>query len=136
VPFYVAVKGQAKIEAEIKEFSLTYKEGEGFSGYLLVENKGNVHLRPVITVAVPSDKQEHLKYFTLPLGVPIQAAKERKFEIKNERFYLEPGTYKINITCNYGDIYNVDKKVGKTTDFVIPATGEAVTVEYKGGSGK
>lgn len=120
VPIYVAVKERADIKAEILDYKVDYNIKDGFSGYLKIENKGNVHLRPFIRVFITNDQNEQVHYFNLPYGVPIQVGLQREYDFPKDVFKLEPGTYNLVIECDYGLIYNVDKKAYKEVKITVP----------------
>ena len=120
VPVYVAVKERADVKAEITDYNVKYDVKEGFTGQITVDNKGNVHLRPFIRVFITNDQSEQVHYLNLPYGMPIQVGLTGKYEFPKDIFKLKPGTYTLTIECDYGLIYDLDKKVTKEVKIVVP----------------
>jgi P pilus assembly chaperone PapD len=119
VPVYAVIKGKENIIAEIKDLNITYENNTGIQGWLVIENKGNVHIRPYTNIQILNSEGKAVAYFSVPYGLPVQVNKERKFDFSNENTKLEPGKYTVMATSECGKLYSQEKKIEKECELVV-----------------
>lgn len=119
VPIYAVVQGTGNIEAVIESINLSYdNENHTISGNIIIDNKSNVHIRPVIELTILDEKNELAAGFKLPYGQPAQKEQKRKFAV-NQKRVLKPGNYKVVVKADCGKLYGIDKIIQGEADFVI-----------------
>jgi hypothetical protein len=94
VPIYVTVTGTENIDFDIDSVNL-YKTGDSFSYKMILENKGNVHIRHSGAIEIYSKKKKKLlKTVSIQETVPTYCEQKREF---SERFLpineLKKGKY-------------------------------------------
>lgn len=119
VHIYAMVKGTEKIEAEIKEFTVKYDPSEGISGSVLIENKGNVHIRPITVISVLDMEDRQIINFSVPSDNPVHVMSSRAYSFNNKVPGLVDGRYKVIARTDYGSLYKRDIKAIKETELVV-----------------
>ena len=87
-----------------------------------VENKGNVHIRPTGRIVVTG--QDKATY-TVPIerGFPVYPGANLDYAVLWDKTDIAPGRYEGTIELDYGNIYNVDKKLVKKIRFEVKKNG-------------
>lgn len=126
VPIYAIVGGTEVIDAEIKGINVNYEEGI-LNGTILVNNKGNIHIRPNIEIKIFNSKDKLITGFYLPYGQPAQANQIRPF-IFQQNLMLNCGKYKLFVKVDYGKLYGMSDKSteGKAAFIVKAQIGEVI----------
>ncbi len=101
VPVYIRIKDTAVTKAQLDSFKIekvveTPKEIPHFyRARLLLENKGNVHLRPKIKVRLLQDG-EFVKTILFPFGKPVFPGNSHNYQTSWNvgEFEISPGIYK------------------------------------------
>lgn len=120
VAVYVAIKGTEVVKAKIAEVAVskaTSKEAikdEGADNKnikfsVIVQNKGNVHIRPKGKLLVKNREGSIVKELILPYGYPIMPNAGHAYDVIWEETGLVKGKYKIIASIQYGDIYQLNK---------------------------
>jgi P pilus assembly chaperone PapD len=120
VSLYVTAAGTEKADWEIQDVKIT-KTASEFTVSALVNDKGNVHIRPAGTVSVLSGNKT---LFTLDFaeGRPVYPGTSRTIVASNNNSVsLEEGKYTA-----VADISGAGQEKKKTTDFVINNSGEVI----------
>ena len=119
VPVYVTIKGTEKIDAEIVDVNAVYSQEHGISGWVLIKNKSNVHLRPYTIINVLNKEGKAVDHFNVQYGWVVQSGKTKRFSFNNKDTKLEPGKYKILITSFYAKIYKMDNKIEREVELEV-----------------
>ena len=103
VPVFLGILGTEVISCDIKEFSI-HKNAEGFSISTLIENMGNVHVRPRVEVI---DEKRISKNVRIADDIPIYPNSSRRISCqKKSADFADHGPYKVILSYvkPYGDI--------------------------------
>ena len=113
VAVYVAVKGTEKLDVRLSAFTVT-PSTDGVSAGVLLQNTGNVHIRPRGMLKVFNEQSEPLAFFELGKGQPVFPGNTGSFMKSLKEFQLAPGRYvteiKITDTDREQEIVNTRKK--------------------------
>lgn len=83
-----------------------------------IENRGNVHLRPVGSIEI-TDKAGAKYDVNIERGFPAYAGGKGIYEVLWDKKDIAPGKYEARIALDYGRLYKLDKKVYKKISFTI-----------------
>ncbi len=97
VAIYNAIEGSEKIKGNIKAIMVSPTTGT-VSVSVLLENRGNVHLRPSGFFEMRNDKDQTVANIFLEQGRPTYPGKEGVYMGKLNDIRLKPGIYKCVIT--------------------------------------
>lgn len=125
IPIYATVNGTEVINGEIIEINVNYTENDGLNGYVNIKNNGNVHIRPYTSINIINSEGNSVAYFGAQYGLPVQVAKERKYNISKKDIKLDPGTYKIIANSEYGLLYKKEGRARKEIELVVEQTEPA-----------
>lgn len=130
VPVYAIAGGTEVIEAVVDSINVEYNlESEVLSGTILVNNKGNIHIRPFVNIEVFDDKGNSKSKFSIPYGEPAQIGQLRPF-MYQQKVTLELGKYKIAVSVDYGKMYGLNDKIATgEKEFVVEKPKEKAEVE-------
>ena len=87
---------------------------------VVVENIGNVHLRPKGKIVIEDRKGKEIKELELTYGWPVYPGKYRAYFGDWKGASLKSGKYKAIATVDYGDTENILKK---TVSFEVDKKG-------------
>jgi len=120
VPIYVVVEGTENIDYCIDSLDL-YNAGNNISYKLVLENKGNVHIRHSGSIEIYSkNKKELLKTIPIQETVPTYCGEKRDFlENMLPKTELKKGTYVAVFK-----VRALDKEVVKEVDFKVSKDGK------------
>ena len=130
-PIYAAMANSVKLGCSVKDITINNntietqdgkKENKGIMFSIVIENSGNVHLRPTGEIVIKSsDGKEYRvgieRYFAIYPG------KSLPYPVTWEEANIPRGKYSAHITLDYGNIYNVDRKIEKEIKFVVKRNG-------------
>lgn len=129
VPIYAAVGGTEVVEAEITEFTTSYDAKKNIlGGSLLVNNKGNVHIRPYINVEIMDNNGQKIGSCNVQFGQPVQKGQTGPFVFREKRV-LGPGSYKALVKVDYGRLYGIEKVATKEMEFAVEPPVESNSSE-------
>lgn len=118
-PIYAIIKGSGNIDVSIDDIKIKYdKEKRVASGVILINNKSNVHIRPIVTITFLDEEGMIAAGFELPYRQPAQREQVRTFEF-NEKIFLRSGKYKAVVKADCGKLYSIDKVFEKDTELVV-----------------
>jgi len=123
VSLYVMIEGTEILKGEISKVDIRRWEKEGSSDLrlaVLVENRGNVHLRPKGKIVIEDRKSKEIKEVELTYGWPVYPGKNRAYFGDWKGASLKSGKYKAIATVDYGDTENILKK---TVSFEVDKKG-------------
>lgn len=109
VPVYAVMGGSENIEAIVQDIKVIYEKGV-IKGTIFINNTGNAHIRPNVTLEVKDNKDTVVHKFEIPYGQPAQAKQNRPFGFEFEKI-LKKGKYKLFVTVDYGKLYGINKLV-------------------------
>ncbi len=113
VSLYVMIEGTEILKGEISKVDIRRGKEEGSSDLrfgVLVENRGNVHLRPKGKIVIEDRKGKKIKEVELTYGWPVYPGKNRGYFADWKGASLKSGKYKAIATVDYGDPENILKK--------------------------
>lgn len=119
VHLYALIKGTERIDAEIKELNAEITPEKDIKGWLVIENKGNVHIRPNTVISVLNTEGDVVSNFSVPYDIPVQAGKTNRYSFSNKVLTLTPGKYRVVAKSDCGRLYGIDLKIIKEVDVVI-----------------
>ena len=123
VSLYVMIEGTEILKGEISKVDIRRWEKEGSSDLrfgVVVNNKGNVHLRPKGKIVIEERKGKEIKEVELTYGWPVYPGKNRAYFGDWKGASLKSGKYKATATVDYGDPENILKK---TVSFEVDKKG-------------
>jgi len=123
VSLYVMIEGTEILKGEISKVDIRRWKKEGSSDLrlaVLVENRGNVHLRPKGKIVIEDRKGKEIKEVELTYGWPVYPGKNRAYFGDWKGVSLKSGKYKATATIDYGDPENILKK---TVSFKVDKKG-------------
>lgn len=117
VPIYAVIQNTAKLGADIKDIEIDYDVSKKLlNGTILVENTGNVHIRPYIDFNIEGIKSN----YEVPYGQVVQKGMTKPLFLKEEDLELSPGRHKLTLNLDYGRMYGVkDFTVTKEIEFTV-----------------
>lgn len=120
IPIYVISKGKEVLDANIKSGRLIYSvEKHKLSVKIEIENRSNVHIRPIVDIIVIDNKNKEILRFRVPYGFAVQKEENRYMEIE-ENMELNAGKYKALANMDYGNLCGEnDKNVNKKFSFKV-----------------
>lgn len=133
VPIYVIIRGKTILNAEIKSDEFSYnKEKHLLSGKIEVDNKSNVHIRPIVDIIIYDSNDKEINKFRVPYGQVAQKEEVRYLMVQNE-IELADGKYKALINLDYGALYMVkDRILTKESEFIAGnPEGDKILIEGK-----
>ncbi|MFC2091905.1 hypothetical protein ACFLTD_03945 [Elusimicrobiota bacterium] len=105
IAVYASAKEKQQVSCKINLIYINKQKGYSFI-QLVVENTGNVHVRPEGTVEVLRAGKK-VDSLAIEKGMPVYPGKTEVFSKKlNE---LKPGKYTVQAQMNYGEIYGLSK---------------------------
>lgn len=114
VAIYNAIEGSEKVKGNIKAIMVSPTTGT-VNVSVLLENKGNVHLRPNGFFEMKNEKDQTVANIFLEQGRPTYPGKEGVYVGKLDDIRLKPGFYKCFITMTDIDrqieIVKISKKI-------------------------
>jgi len=123
VSLYVMIEGTEILRGEISKVDIRRWESEGSSDLrlaVLVENRGNVHLRPKGKIVIEDMKGKEIKEVELTYGWPVYPGKNRGYFGDWKGARLESGKYRAIATVDYGD---PEKILRETVTFKVDKKG-------------
>jgi len=123
VSLYVMIEGTEILKGEISKVDIRRWEKDGSSDLrlaVLVENRGNVHLRPKGKVLIEERKGKEIREVELNYGWPVYPGKNRAYFGDWKGASLKSGKYEATATVDYGDPENILKK---TVSFEVDKKG-------------
>jgi hypothetical protein len=105
VAIYAAVAGTEKMKATLKGIMISPSTGTLAVG-VLIQNDGNVHIRPVGRLQIQNEKGQVVANIELPKEKPIYPGKEAVSSGQVSLFKLDAGRYKAWVR-----ITDVDRKI-------------------------
>lgn len=123
VSLYVMIEGTEILKGEISKVDIRRWESEGSSDLrlaVLVENRGNVHLRPKGKIVIEERKGKEIKEVELTYGWPVYPGKNRAYFGDWKGASLKSGKYEATATVDYGDPENILKG---TVSFKVDKNG-------------
>lgn len=125
VPVYVKIKDSAIVKGSIKDIKIKkmIEAPKGISPYyqasVLVENEGNVHLRPTILIKLYRDK-EFVKTVLFPFGKPVFPSGSHNYMStwKVEEFEIPSGDYIAEAEVSF-----YEEILKKKTGFAVDKDG-------------
>lgn len=130
IPVYAIAGGTEIIEAVVDGINVEYNLDQRLlSGTIVVNNKGNIHIRPFVDIEVFDDKGNSRSKFSIPYGEPAQVGQLRPFMFQ-QNLELAPGKYKLVAKVDYGKMYGLTDRiaVGKKAFVVKEKLGEPSVV--------
>jgi len=110
VAVYVAIKGTEVVKAKITEVDVSKApDNKNIKFSVIVQNKGNVHIRPRGKLLVKNKEGNTVKELALPYGYPIMPNAGHAYDAIWEGMDLLKGKYKIVASIQYGDMYQLNK---------------------------
>jgi hypothetical protein len=104
VSLYVKIKGSQEMGHEMVDFKIRkYKDRKAIATKIILENTGNIHLRPRITVFVENLFRKLLQKTPLQYGTPIYPGETETYDGSIYNFALKPGLYRAVIQTEYTD---------------------------------
>ena len=123
VPIYVTVTGTENVDFAIDSINL-YKTGDSISYKMILENKGNVHIRHSGNIEIYNKKKKVLiKNIPIQETVPTYCEQKREF---NERFLSTKDLKKGKYVAVF-KVRALGKEVTKEIKFKVSKIGEVVT---------
>jgi hypothetical protein len=114
VSLYVMIEGTEILKGEISKVDIRRWEREDSSDLrlaVLVENRGNVHLRPKGKIVIEDIKGKEIKEVELTYGWPVYPGKNRAYFGDWKGAGLKSGKYKAIATVDYGAPEEILKKI-------------------------
>jgi len=132
VALYVAVKGTEILEGKILDLKVEKlkpgEEMEKLHFMVLVENIGNVHVRPRGKVVVEDGEGKKLDEVEIQYGWPVFPEDRHLYDGYWETEQILPGIYRAKAIFNYGDIYSgLEGQFDKEIVFEVTGRGELFT---------
>lgn len=120
VGLYVSAKETQKISARIDRINIT-KEGQEIKFEVVVENLGNVHLRPKGKLIIQDSYKTIIKEMETQYGWPVFPAKKYSYYAFCKDTGIKSGLYKLKAVIYYGNLYELkaDNKDNKTGEKVL-----------------
>jgi len=110
VAIYAAIKGTEVVKAKITEVDVSKApDNKNIKFSVIVQNKGNVHIRPRGKLLVKNKEGNVVKELILPYGYPIMPNAGHAYDAIWEDMDLSKGKYKIVASIQYGDMYQLNK---------------------------
>ena len=124
VPIYVTVLGTENVDFDIKSLDLYNSNNGNISYKMVLENKGNVHIRHSGTIEIyTGNKKKLVKTISIPETVPTYCGQERNFaDIMLAKNDLKKGKYTAIFKINA-----LGKQATKEIGFKLSKLGEVVT---------
>lgn len=130
VSLYVIALGTEKVECDIVGFKIwKHKDKKILGAKVGIENKGNIHMRPRITVYVQNLFRKNLQKAPLQYGKPIYPGGRQDYIGNISNFILKPGIYKAVIDTEYT---NLGKRFQKKIYFLVGIKGRILFTFFRG----
>lgn len=129
IPIYAVIQGRTILDAEIKSGEFKYnKEKHLFSGKIEVNNKSNVHIRPLIDIIIFDNANKEIFKFRVPYGQVVQKEQVRYLVMQNN-MEIADGIYKALVNLDYGALYGIkDRIASKEFEFAAGNPVEDKTI--------
>jgi hypothetical protein len=119
VSMYVMAAGQEKIEGIIKDISAHLWNGHIAFG-TVVENTGNIHLRPSGRLVVVDSKGVELSSMAVPEGQPTYPGRDGIYSVQTpSNMQFSSGTYTVRAELGYKDLI-----LKKSREFTVLPDGQ------------
>lgn len=119
VPVYAIVKGTGNIDVSIENIDVNYdKENQVVTGKFVIDNRSNVHIRPLIRVTIFNEEGKITAGFELPYKQPAQREQKRPYDF-SQKMFIRSGKYKVVVKADCGKLYSIDKIVEAEADLII-----------------
>lgn len=129
VSLYLKIKGSERLEYNIKDFKIwKFSDRKALGTMVVLENTGNIHFKPTITVWVRTLSGEPLHKAILERGNPVYPNKSQGYDGAIYNFGLDPGIYKADIGIRYADITGV---FHKNIYFLVGPGGKVIFTFFK-----
>lgn len=124
VPIYATVVGTENIDFDIDSVDLYNNNNNGVSYKMVLENKGNVHIRHSGTIEIyTKNKKKLLKTVSIPETVPTYCQQKRNFaDMMLSKTDLKKGKYTAIFK-----VKALGKEATKEIEFKLSKLGEVVT---------
>ena len=124
VGLYVSVKETQKISAKIDRINIT-KEGKEIKFEVVVENLGNVHLRPKGKLVIQDSQNRTIKELETQYGWPVFPATKYSYHALCKDTDIGKGQYGVQASIYYGNLYEqkADRTDEKKAGFNIDKDG-------------
>ena len=129
VSLYLKIKGSEKTGHTIKDFKIwNYKDRKAIGTSVVIENTGNVHLKPRTFVLIKNLRGELQQKATLAFGEPVYPQKNQAYKGSIYNFQLRPGIYKAVIDISYTTQTGVFKK---NVYFIVGRNGKILFTLFR-----
>lgn len=119
IPVYIAIKGNEKISAQIKDMSVVSEPKNGGAWInIVLENTGNVHIRPLGTLVVLNQNSEVAKNLAIGKSLPIFPGYKETVPVLCPKLF--PGKYTAVATVEIAK----DQIIQKKTVFTFTPAGD------------
>ncbi|MDA7858001.1 hypothetical protein N9A72_00740 [bacterium] len=109
VPLYVMIEGTRVVKWKINKVDIK-QNNSNLRVAVVVENKGNIHLRPKGTVVIKNKKNVTLKEIELNSGLPVYPGKKRAYFGDWNEVNLKAGKYIAEAIIDYGNPKDILKE--------------------------
>ena len=113
------------IDIYVNKFEQKTDSGMVYRGIVFtinIENKGNVHLRPLGSIAITGENGSRHDV-NIERGFPAYAGGKGSYQVLWDKKDIVPGKYKALVTLDYGKLFNLDGKIYKKISFVVNSEG-------------
>jgi hypothetical protein len=132
VSIYAAIENTIKLECSIKDLSVarnvrdpkteTSLLDKGLIFGVMVENSGNVHIRPTGNIEIVGENGDKYE-LKVERGFPVYQGKSLGYSVIWDKKDIAPGKYEVSVTLDCGKIYKMDKKIEKKAVLVVRKNG-------------
>lgn len=129
VSLYVRIKESESIECKIANFKLSkFKDRKALSTRVSLNNTGNVHLKPKITVFIQNIFNKILQKADLKFGEPTYPGRVQDYRGAIYNFKLNPGLYKAEI---YGEDTITPLRFRRKVYFMVGREGKVIFTFFR-----
>jgi len=112
---YVSANGTERIEAEVENLQIAQiRKGDqkmaGLRGHIIVNNKGNVHVRPYgVLDLLKGEEKEKVATFEIPYLVGVYPKNNFEIKTKDVDVELESGEYTAKVMIDIGKVFGIEQ---------------------------
>ena len=114
VSVYAGIEGTEVIDAEIKDINLNNS-----TLGIIVENHGNVHLRPIGRVLIKDTEDNLIQETKVPYTAVIFAGKTHTYPLALDRDKFSSGDYTVEAIFDTGEVYEKNKVFKKVVSIYV-----------------
>lgn len=129
IPFYAIVEETISFDVGIEDCAIERK-GKKITGFVVVRNDSNIHIRPKTKVILESKGDEFKKDFDVYYGAPVLAGDKKSYMFETNDIEIPYKNVKATVIMDYGTVIQEKKIIRK--EFEV----EIKDIEEKKGEGE